>query len=154
MPWNVQFDPAFRGPAKPVVFDQLTDWSKHEDSAIRYYSGAAQYTTDFNWTATSNNKQYVLQTGTVNNIAEVFVNGISCGIAWTAPYEVDITKALRSGKNTLRIEVINTWANRLIGDHRLPEEKRLTKTNSPYRLEGKPLLPGGLLGPVRIVERF
>jgi hypothetical protein len=153
-PWTVQFDPAFRGPVKPVVFEQLTDWSQHEDSAIRYYSGAAQYTTDFNWTATGSNKQFVLQTGTVHNIAEVFVNGISCGIAWTAPYEVEITKALRPGKNSLRIEVINTWANRLIGDRRLPEEKRLTKTNSPYRLEGKPLLPGGVIGPVRITERF
>ena len=42
-------------------------------------------------------------------------------------------------------------ANRLIGDHNLPENKQLTKTTAPYRLEGKPLLKAGLLGPVRIV---
>jgi len=65
---------------------------------------------------------------------------------------VNITKALKSGKNELRIEVSNTWANRLIGDHALPENKRITWTNALYRLEGKPLLPAGLLGPVKIVE--
>jgi hypothetical protein len=91
-----------------------------------------------------------LNVGKVANIAEVFVNGVNCGIAWTAPYRVDITKALKQGNNQLKIEVTNTWANRIMGDQRLPEDKRITKTNAPYRLEGKPLLEAGLLGPVVI----
>ncbi|MNT23449.1 hypothetical protein D3C72_1588680 [compost metagenome] len=63
---------------------------------------------------------------------------------------MDISKALKAGKNQLIIEVSNTWANRMIGDQRLPENKRITKTTAPYRLEGKPLLEAGLLGPVSI----
>jgi hypothetical protein len=29
------------GPEKPVVFDELTDWSKSADEQIKYYSGTA-----------------------------------------------------------------------------------------------------------------
>jgi hypothetical protein len=78
------------------------------------------------------------------------VNGINCGVAWTAPFAVDITKALRVGKNEVVIEASNTWANRMIGDRKLPADKRITRTNAPYVLEGKPLLEAGLLGPVTI----
>ena len=146
-PWSVSFDPTSGGPGKPVMFNELTDWSKHLDSSIRYYSGTAKYTNTFNWQGRSNEKVW-LNVGKVSNIAEVIVNGINCGIIWTAPYRIDITKAIRNGNNNLTIEVTNTWANRIIGDHRLPEEKRLTKTNAPFRLEGKPLLEAGLLEPV------
>jgi hypothetical protein len=71
---------------------------------------------------------------------------------WTAPYRVDITKALKRGINELNIEVTNTWANRLIGDERLPADKRITWTTAPYRLQGKPLLPAGLIGRVILMR--
>jgi hypothetical protein len=50
----------------------------------------------------------------------------------------------------LKIEVVNTWANRMIGDARLPVEKRISSTVYNFKMEGKPLLPAGLLGPVKI----
>ena len=144
--WPVSFDPIYGGPNRPEIINELTDWSKHPDSSIRYYSGTARYTNTFNWQET---KQKVwINVGKVSNIAEVIVNGINCGVIWTAPYKVDISKAIRNGTNNLTIEVTNTWANRIIGDHRLPEEKRITKTNAPFRLEAKPLLEAGLMGPV------
>jgi hypothetical protein len=71
-------------------------------------------------------------------------------VAWTAPYRVDISKALKKGKNTIRIEVVNTWNNRLVGDSHLTKEKSVTYTAYPFKMEGKPLLPAGLLGPVVI----
>ena len=69
---------------------------------------------------------------------------------WTAPHRLDISKAIKKGENKIEIEVTNTWANRLIGDSKLPEDKRITKTTAPFRLEGNPLNPAGLLGPVLI----
>jgi hypothetical protein len=54
------------------------------------------------------------------------------------------------GRNRLQIAVTNTWANRLIGDQRLAPKDRTTWTNAPYRLEGR-LLPGGLIGPVKVL---
>jgi hypothetical protein len=150
-PWTVAFNAKLGGPEKPVIFKTLLDWSKQEDSSIRYYSGTAYYTNTFFWdTSKIKNKQIWLDVGKIANIAEVIINGVNCGIVWTDPFRVDITKALHQGKNELSIEVVNTWRNRLIGDHHLPEDKRITHTNAPYRLNGKPLLEAGLIGPVDI----
>lgn len=149
--WQVQFDARNGGPAAPELFTNLTDWSQNEDAAIRYYSGTATYTQNFIYNQSFANGHVWLDLGNIYNIADVSVNGIYCGTAWTAPYRVDITKALRSRKNRVSIEVTNTWANRLIGDHTQPENKRVTWTTAPYRLDGKPLLPAGLLGPVKII---
>jgi hypothetical protein len=146
--WTVSFDPSYSGPAHPIVMHPLQDWTLHRDSAIRYYSGAAVYSQHFNHKKT--NKRVWLDMGEVANLATVFVNGVNCGIAWTAPYRVEVTAALHEGDNELRIEVVNTWANRLIGDSLLPAEKRITWTTAPFRLKGKPLLKAGLLGPVTL----
>jgi hypothetical protein len=149
--WQVSFSPQNGGPAQPLSFAALQDWSKHASPAIRYYSGTAVYTKTFNWQ--HKGKRIWLDLGKVANIAEVTINGQHCGVAWTPPYRVDITHALRPGANELRIEVSNTWANRLIGDHDLPEAQRITHTTAPYQLlEGKPLLKAGLLGPVTILR--
>ncbi len=152
--WKVSFDTSFGGPSKPVIFEALQDWSKSTDTLIKYYSGTAIYTKTFKHKGVKlkGNKQAqtFLDLGQVANIASVKVNGVDCGTVWTAPYRVDISKALKVGNNELTIEVSNTWANRLIGDQRVPESKRITKTTAPFRLEGKPLLEAGLLGPVSI----
>lgn len=87
----------------------------------------------------------------LHDIATVKVNGIDCGTIWTKPYELDISKAVKEGVNTIEIAVTNTWHNRLIGDHLLPENKRITFTTAPFRLEGKALQPSGLVGDVTIL---
>jgi hypothetical protein len=63
---------------------------------------------------------------------------------------VEITDALRDGETRLRIDITNTWANRLIGDSVLPERDLVTWTTAPYVLEDRPLLEAGLLGPVTV----
>ena len=149
-PWKVQFNPSLGGPKEAVIFNGLTDWTQHADSAIRYYSGAAVYSKTFNYHG-QKVKTVWLKLGAVNNLAQVFVNGKNCGVAWTAPYRVDISKAVKEGVNTLQIEVVNTWNNRLVGDSHLPKGKRITYTAYPFKMEDNPLLPAGLLGPV-VVE--
>jgi len=149
--WQVRFDTKSAGPAQPVAFAQLTDWSKHADPKISHYSGTAEYSQTFKWKPTKGPKQRAyLDLGQVANLAEVQLNGKPCGIAWTAPYRVDITDALQKGDNQVRILVTNTWANRLIGDQALPADQRPTWTPAPPPATGKPLLPAGLLGPVTL----
>jgi hypothetical protein len=148
--WQIKFDANLGGPRNVVIFNELQDWSKNLDSAIKYYSGTARYTKSFNYNLAKPAQPIWLDMGYVANIAEVTLNGVSCGVAWTKPYRVEISKALKRGNNQLVIEVTNTWANRLKGDQRLPEGKRVTATTAPFRLEGKPLLPAGLLGAVTI----
>jgi hypothetical protein len=97
-------------------------------------------------------KKIWLDLGKIANIAEVSINGKDCGTLWTFPYKIDISEALKKGKNTIEIKVTNTWANRLIGDEKLPKEERLTWTTAPFRLQEGILLKAGLLGPVTIVK--
>jgi hypothetical protein len=151
--WTVTFDSTKGGPAKPVVFEKLTDWSTDENSAIKYYSGTAVYTTTFdNKVKMYAGQRFKLDVNKVANLAKVYVNGIDCGVVWTAPYQLDVSKAMRPGKNDIRIEVTNTWFNRLKGDLLLPEKERITWTNAPFWTKDKPLLPAGLLGPVEIIS--
>ena len=146
--WKVQFDPTYGGPVKPVLFENLIDWTKHADSTIRYYSGTAIYNNTFNYDGDSKNAWIDL--GAFSSMADVKINGISCGTLWTAPFRLNISKAIKKGINQISIEVVNTWANRLIGDSKLTEDKKITKTTAPFRLEGKPLNAAGLFGPVLV----
>ncbi|WP_438482590.1 glycosyl hydrolase [Oleiharenicola lentus] len=151
-PWRVEFDVSPGGFKQRVAFDALTDWSKQADAAIRFYSGTARYTQVFQIDAHAG--RVWLDLGRVENLARVKVNDLDCGVAWTAPYRVEITHALRPGANVVEIAVTNTWANRLNGDQQTFEIERVTQTTAPIRLERDKLLPAGLLGPVTLqVER-
>ncbi len=148
--WTVLFDKDLGGPDKEVVFEELTSWSENNNDSIRYYSGTATYKNSFNWDESYKEKQVWINLTDFDNIAEVKVNGKSCSICWTKPYRIDISNAVEPGINNLEIEITNTWANRLMGDHQLPEDQRVTYTTAPYRLKGRELLPAGLYGPVMI----
>ena len=88
--------------------------------------------------------------GTVHELAEVKVNGKSCGIVWAPPFRVDVTEAVKPGANQLTIEVVNFWPNRVIGDAGLPPPQRLTRTNIRKLTKTTALMESGLLGPVTI----
>lgn len=152
-PWMVSFDRKMRGPVKPVMFNTLIDWSKSTNDSIKYYSGTARYSSAFNLNSIDANAKYVIDLGVARTIAKVTVNGIEVGGAWTPPYQLDITKAIKPGLNQLEIKVVNTWVNRLIGDSMLPPEQRQTFTL--YGPDSKsPLESSGLLGPVVIKEQL
>ncbi len=88
--------------------------------------------------------------GEVKNLAEVTVNGKSLGIVWHAPYRMDVTSALKPGANQVTIKVINAWVNRLIGDQQPDATTKYTFADvKPYKANS-PLLPSGLLGPVKL----
>jgi hypothetical protein len=150
-PWTVDFDSKMRGPAKPVVFDTLMDWSKNPNDSIKYYSGTAWYHNTFNISNISKDAHYVIDLGVARAIAKVTVNGIEMGGVWTPPYQVDITRAVKPGINQLDIKVVNTWVNRLIGDSRLPASQRKTSVQFGPNPEGG-LESSGLLGPVAIKQ--
>jgi len=100
------------------------------------------------------NRTYVkwLDLGSVKNLAEVTVNGTPLGIAWKAPFRIDVTDALKPGSNALEIKVTNLWVNRLIGDAQPNVAKKYTYTTQQFYRANSPLAPSGLLGPVRIIK--
>ncbi|MDR2287514.1 MAG: glycoside hydrolase family 2 [Prevotellaceae bacterium] len=148
--WTVTFesDEIKRGPAEPVIFEKLTDWSKHADDRIKYFSGTAVYKTSFDLDKKPGSELY-LDLGKVVAMAKVRINGRYAGGVWTAPYRIDIAPFVKSGKNEVEIEVVSTWANRIIGDRQLPVEQRKLRIS---RGPDGALHESGLLGPVQIVS--
>jgi hypothetical protein len=96
-----------------------------------------------------------LDLGRVRNLAEVKINGKELGVVWKPSFRLDITDAIKPGRNLLEVKVTNLWPNRLIGDQGLPKEQRRAPTDVPHYPKGWPLYESGLLGPVQIrfVER-
>jgi alpha-L-rhamnosidase/Glycosyl hydrolases family 2, sugar binding domain len=149
-PWKVQFDASQRGPVKPQIFKTLTDWTTSTNDNIKYYSGTATYSNQFTINKVANGQKVMISLGAVTAMAKIYINGVSAGGLWTAPYELDITTFVKKGKNNLKIEVVNNWMNRLIGDAKLPVEQRKTWCPvNPYTAVS-PLQTSGLIGPVRI----
>jgi hypothetical protein len=151
-PWAVSFDPSMGAPAE-VRFDRLDDWTTRPEPGLKHYSGIATYRTAFDLppSAIANQAPLFLDLGRVEVMARVRVNGTDCGVVWAAPWRVDIRQATRPAGNTLEIEVANLWPNRMIGDAASPQPKFTQTTYRPYQAED-PLLPSGLLGPVRLMK--
>ena len=150
-PWKVTFDPKWGGPGE-VTFDQLTDWTKNANAGIKYYSGTAVYRSVFNSDLPVGGR-FFLNLGSYDSIARVKLNGRDLGAVWVLPGRIEITDALKQGANELEIDVVNTWNNRLLGDSKLPVEKRTTWTSVDSGMKpNTQLIPSGLVGPVTIEQ--
>ena len=175
-PWDVSFAPGGGAPDR-VRFDKLISWSDHSDKGIKFYSGAATYAKSILIPAamTTKENRLWLDLGKVEVMADVILNGRNLGTLWKPPYRIEITGAVKPGKNTFEIKVVNLWINRQIGDEFLPEDSDRNpdgtlKVWPKWLLEGKPSPAGrytftswrlwhkndkpvesGLLGPVRII---
>jgi len=152
-PWTVNFDTTMRGPARIIKFDSLTSWTDRPEEDIRNYSGTAIYHKTFTIGSQDlpHGSQHIfIDLGQVMVMAKVKVNGAYLGGVWTPPYRLDITRAVHRGTNTLEIEVVNNWVNRLIGDAKLPTEKRKTWTAHNVVKADSPYQSSGLLGPVKL----
>jgi hypothetical protein len=75
--------------------------------------GTGVYTTTFRLSKEEAQQPWQLDLGDVRESARVYINGQFIGCAWAVPYILDCGKALKTGKNTLRIEVTNLPANRI-----------------------------------------
>jgi hypothetical protein len=151
-PWEVAFDPKWGGPEN-VTFETLEDWSNRPEAGIRHYSGRATYRKTFELPAARIGRagsKLTLDLGDVRNLATVRVNGRELATLWLAPWGVDVTAAVKAGRNTLEVDLVNTWHNRLVGDAGLPADQRRTFLTA-QTVDGKAaLLPAGLLGPVTL----
>ena len=179
-PWSVSFDSHLQTP-KPTVFKKLMSLTESDDPAIKGFSGTTIYKTtlDIKKNMLSSDKQVTLELGRVEVMAHVFVNGRDLGILWKNPYRIDISSALKAGKNELEVRVANLWVNRIIADEAYPEDclwqgaalakwpdwfvknqprptKRQTFYTWKHWSKNDPLLPSCLIGPVyiRIAELY
>lgn len=152
--WNVHFDPAWGGPDQ-VIFDSLKSWTAFTDPGIKYYSGTAVYQKIFMLNQKDfKDKKVLLNLGNLHELTQVTINDHQFPVSWSAPFELDVTDVVQSGKNSLKVEVVNLWPNRLIGDSKLSKSQRFTQTNV-NKFEAKDsekyLKESGLLGPVQLL---
>jgi hypothetical protein len=151
--WSVQFQPG-RGAPATIQLDRLTSWSDNSNPGVKYFSGTATYskTVEIPASAFTPGTHLWLDLGDVKDLAGVEVNGKDLGILWKTPYKIDLTGLLVPGTNQLSIKVTNLWVNRLIGDQQPWSVKKYTFADfMPYKADS-PLLPSGLLGPVRLLS--
>ncbi len=152
-PWTVRFDPAWGGP-ESVEFPSLVNWTCRLEPGIRFYSGTAFYEKTFDLPdgAAAPGSRLYLDLGNVRQLAAVTLNGHDLGVLWAWPLRVEITDAVQRTGNRLRIEVVNCWANRVIGDAALEPAQRFTRTNIRKLTADSPLMDSGLLGPVTLLQ--
>ncbi len=151
-PWDVRFPPQWGAPS-PVTFESLISWTKHLDEGVKHFSGTASYVKDIDipeQMLAKGNRVY-LDLGEVKNLAEVKLNGKDVATLWKPPFRVEITSFVKPGRNHLVVAITNLWPNRLIGDAGQPENRRYTWSAYNRYKATDPLLPSGLLGPVKLV---
>ncbi|TWT81814.1 hypothetical protein CA13_32670 [Planctomycetes bacterium CA13] len=155
-PWTITLE-KLDGVQPTLTMDRLVPWNENDDEGLRYYSGIGSHHIDFelpeSWV--TDERRIFLDLGELWAIGTVKLNGHSIGTLWKPPFVVDICSAAVSGKNTLTIEVANTWNNRLVGDASLAPDHRVTRTNisgnNGVAWKDCPLRKSGLFGPVRLI---
>jgi hypothetical protein len=151
-PWTVAFPPEQGAPAQ-ARFDSLASWTTSAESGVKYFSGTATYAKPIDVPADwiRSGVRVALDLGAVKEIAEVVLNGQRIGgVLWKAPYVVDLTAMLKQGRNQLEVKVTNLWVNRIVGDAQPSVTRRYTFLGYPQYSGSSPLMPSGLLGPVRL----
>lgn len=152
--WKLSFEKG--GPKLPAdaVVSNLESWTKLNPDA-EAFSGTAVYTLQFE-NPDSKIKNWSLNLGDVRESAKVWLNDEFIGAAWSVPYKLNINN-LKSGKNTLKIQVTNLPANR-IRDMELKGQEwkifyEINMVDKDYKkfdaTKWNPM-PSGLLGPVTL----
>jgi len=152
--WKITFDKG--GPKLPqsAVVSNLESWTKLNPDA-EAFSGSATYTLQFE-NPNPSVQNWSLNLGDVRESAKIWINNEFVGTLWSIPYKLQI-KNLKSGKNTLKIQVTNLPANR-IRDMELKGKEwkifyEINMVDKDYKkfdaTKWNPML-SGLLGPVTL----
>lgn len=150
-PWTVTFQQE-RGAPESIRMETLFSLSESAIPGVKYFSGEALYSNAFKLKpkAIESNDRFVLDLGSVADVAEVVVNGKSVGTLIHAPYRIDISSAIHPGENTIQIKVSNVWHNRIVGDMQPEMKEKVTYYPIDLLKADEPLLPSGLIGPVTL----
>ena len=174
--WTIVSFSGANPPSAPLGLQRLSDWTASADEKLRHFAGRAVYEKKLEL-KTGVSERMILDLGEVHEIANVWVNDKFVGCLWKPPFRIDISAALatrNAQRATLKVEIVNTWPNRLIGDAKARAKgaaEPLRGTVPAWVLDGKAdsgtgiftwsnflegwtsddkLLPAGLIGPVRL----
>jgi len=136
-------------PGAPVSWTELAN-----DSAT-VYAGTGRYTINFELKGEAD--EWLLNLGNLRESARVRINGQDAGIVWALPFTVKIGKYLKSGTNTLEVDVANLPANRIRDYDKRGVNWRIFKDINivsvfykDIRFDSWAVSPSGLTSPVTI----
>ena len=94
------------------------------------------------------------------SVAEVRVNAVSAGFIWHQPWELDVTKSLKTGHNVIEVVVVGTLKNTL-GPHHgkpplgftSPASFRIAPAEGPPAGDGYATVGYGLFEPFAVIHR-
>ena len=173
--WTVTSFTGKNPPSAPLAFPKLIGWNTSSNEKLKYFAGRAMYEKQIDLGSVKETCE--LDLGDVRELANVWVDGQFLGCLWEAPYRVALPASALGKVVTLRVEVVNTWPNRLIGDA-IARKRGAAEPKGKYGmpqwvLDDKPdsgtgiytwmnwmkgwtaddePRPAGLLGPVRILR--
>ncbi len=155
--WNLSFVDG--GPQLPAgrQLEQPIFWTALPGEAYSSFSGIGAYETTFTLDAVDPASRYDLVLDDLAESARIWVNGEDAGWIGTVPYQLSISKYLKQGRNTLRIEVANLMANRIrfmdknhIKWNDYHEINVVNIDYKPFDASGWEVQPSGLQGNVLI----
>lgn len=160
-PWQLTFKEGGPELPKSRTLSTLQPWTNFtEDASTQSFSGTGVYSTSFKL---KNNKadDFVLKFDKLYESAKVIVNGMDAGIVWSIPFEINIGKYLKKGKNTIQIEVSNLMANRIryMDQHKI-EWRNYHEINfvnidyKPFDASNWKVQPSGLDGKIQLIPVY
>ncbi|MDF3076575.1 MAG: hypothetical protein K0S09_464 [Sphingobacteriaceae bacterium] len=136
--WDVRLEKVYEQP-RQVRMEKLIDFKN--DKELQSFAGTILYRNSFD---TGNAQAYhYLDLGKVHGISDVKLNGQPLGFKWYGQHLYDLSKALKTGRNTLEIKVTTVLGNYAKSLKDNPVAQQWTKS--------QPLSSIGMIGPVRIV---
>ncbi len=159
--WSLSFKEG--GPELPETrtLTKLQPWTDFtEEASTQSFSGTGVYMTTLNL---KKNKadDYLLKFDKLYESAKVIVNGQDAGMVWSNPFEINIGKYLKKGKNTIQIEVSNLMANRIRYMDRNKIEWRNYHEINFVNIDYKPfdashwkVQPSGLDGEIQLIPVY
>ena len=165
----------FPGLAQPVRMEALRSWT--DDESTKFFSGQAVYekVVQIPESLLKPGASLLLDFGAgtsvppvagrspgmrawfeapVREAAQVYINGQPAGAVWHPPYQLQVSKMLHAGPNTIRVVVGNLAINELAGQA-LPDYKLLNSLYGqrfvPQDMHNLKPLPAGILGSVHLL---
>ena len=141
---GLQSGPVFRC---GKVVRPLGDW---QEAGLGWYSGRVVYGTHFE---RPEGRRFVLDLGELCYTGEVWVNGELAGTVLWPPYQLDVSRLVRAGKNELVVIAANLLANEMRWNL---FDSAVSRPISRWWHDGNILRDGdklrsGLMGPVRLL---
>jgi hypothetical protein len=155
--WRLKFAESTPEVKGEFDIDEPKSWTEIDADNTKTTMATGIYSTSFTLPDIKAD-DWIIDLGDVRESARVRVNGEYAGTAWAVPFRLSIGRLLKSGVNTIEVEVTNLPANRIAEMDRRGEKWRIFNeinvVNLKYQRDPysnwEPM-PSGLNGAVKLI---